>query len=72
MISSICWLPRGAAKPVPAPAALTQEELGIMRQEAADMAAGVLQVGSGIGSLAVYMTSFSLCTSFTSHHVAGF
>jgi hypothetical protein len=46
MITSVCWLPRGAAKPVPLPAPLTEEEMAVMREQAADMAAGVLEVGA--------------------------
>jgi len=44
MISSLCWLPKGAAKPVPLPAPVTEEELASMREHAAGMAAGVLDV----------------------------
>eukprot|EP00878_Enallax_costatus_P018464 GHUV01019436.1.p1 GENE.GHUV01019436.1~~GHUV01019436.1.p1 ORF type:complete len:481 (+),score=199.55 GHUV01019436.1:276-1718(+) len=43
MISSICWLPRGAAKPVPVAAPMTDEELAAMREKASDLAAGVLE-----------------------------
>lgn len=44
MISSICWLPRGAAKSVPVAAPMTDEELTTMRERASDLAAGVLEV----------------------------
>lgn len=44
MISSLCWLPKGAAKPVPLPAPVTEEELASMREHAVGMAAGVLEV----------------------------
>ncbi|KAF8072950.1 PWP1 [Scenedesmus sp. PABB004] len=43
MISAICWLPRGAAAPVPVPAPLTEEELAAMKEAAAQAAAGVLE-----------------------------
>jgi hypothetical protein len=44
MISSLCWLPKGAAKPVPLPAPIDEEELANLREQAVDMAAGVLEV----------------------------
>jgi hypothetical protein len=44
MISSICWLPKGAAKPVPLAAPMNDEELDSLREKAADVAAGVLEV----------------------------
>lgn len=44
MISSICWLPKGAAKAVPLAAPMNEEELAFMREQAADIAAGVLEV----------------------------
>ncbi len=51
MITSLCWLPKGAAKPVPLPAPVTEEELALMRDQAVDMAAGVLEVSERPGRL---------------------
>ncbi|KIY96146.1 hypothetical protein MNEG_11815 [Monoraphidium neglectum] len=42
MISCICWVPKGAAKPVPEAAPVSEEELAAMRAEAQAVAAGVL------------------------------
>lgn len=43
MISAICWVPKGAAKPVPEAAPISEEEMAAMRKEAEDVAAGVLE-----------------------------
>lgn len=36
MISSVCWVPRGAAKKTPEVAELTEEELAAMKAAAGD------------------------------------
>ncbi|GBG60547.1 hypothetical protein CBR_g8571 [Chara braunii] len=41
MISSLCWVPRGAAKPMPKQADPTEEELAAMREHASRLAADV-------------------------------
>ncbi len=45
MISSLCWVPRGAAKPVPEAAVPSEAELASLRAEAEQMAASVLERG---------------------------
>ena len=34
MISAICWIPKGAAKPVPEQAEITEEELAALKAQA--------------------------------------
>jgi periodic tryptophan protein 1 len=42
MISSLCWVPKGAAKAVPQAAPISEEELASMRREAEEAAQDVL------------------------------
>jgi len=50
LISALCWVPKGAARPVPAPAPVSEEEMAAMRKEAAAVAADVLNQSEDEGS----------------------